>query len=102
MSWKRSHAWLVMPTMLALAACAHDPSRYVATWGKDTYRTDEGAVVASRFCERKGKGMVMQPLQSGEQTGNRWVDSDSVVFQCVPATQATLPDVKPISHAPSG
>lgn len=83
-------------TALALTACA--PSHYVAEWGKDTYRTDDGALKASRFCE--SKHLIMQPLQSGDQTGNRWVDSDSIVFQCVPAANATLPDVKPISHAP--
>jgi hypothetical protein len=87
---------VILGASIALAACG--PSHYVAEWGKDTYRTDSGAIKASRFCE--SKGLVMQPLQSGDQTGNRWVDSDSVVFQCLTASAATLPDVKPISHAP--
>ena len=85
---------------LALAACAHNPERYVEPFGKGTYRCDDSECphFANQYCAKRGK--AMQPLQKGggpDGGVQGWADRGVLVFTCVdpadlaPPSSAALP-----------
>jgi len=92
----------VLVIAAALAACVHNPEKYVEPYGKDTYRCDDGECphFANQYCAKRGK--VMQPMQNGGADGfNQWTDRNVLVFQCVSAPEQQPPGVAalPATHA---
>jgi hypothetical protein len=86
--------FVLLTIAVALAACVHNPEKYVEPFGKDTYRCDDGECphFANQYCAARGR--VMQPLQSGGANGmEQWNDRNVLVFRCVEASEQRAPEV---------
>ena len=74
----------LLATVAVLAACVHNPEKYVEPYGKDTYRCDDGECphFANQYCAARHK--AMQPLQQGGKDGlEAWQNSNVLLFKCV-------------------
>jgi hypothetical protein len=75
---------VLLALVVVLAACVHNPEKYVEPYGKGVYRCDDGACphFANQYCSARHK--VMQPLQQGGKDGlEAWQDSNVLLFKCV-------------------